>query len=46
MTYTSTQTADSTVTPIVPAATKSTVGNAKKLKVYLKHESSNRQNTK
>lgn len=46
MTYTSTQTAGSTVTPTVAVATKSTVTNIKKLKIYLSDESKDRRNTK
>lgn len=46
MIYTSTQTADSIVTPTVAAVTKSTVTNIKKLKIYLSDESKDRHNIK
>ena len=46
MTYTSTQTADSIATPTVAVATKSTVTNIKKLKIYLSDESKDRHNIK
>ena len=46
MTYTSTQIVDLTVRPTVAAATKSTVTNIKKLKIYLSDESKSRHNIK
>ena len=46
MIYTSTQIVDSIVHPIVAAATKSTVTNIKKLKIYLSDESKDRHNIK
>lgn len=46
MIYTSTQTVDSIVIPTVAVATKSTATNIKKLKIYLRNESKNRQDTK
>ena len=42
----STQTVVQTATPTVAAATKSTVTNIKKLKIYLSDESKDRRNTK
>ena len=46
MTYTSTRIAGSIATPTVAAATKSTVTNIKKLKIYLSNESKDRHNIK
>ncbi len=40
------QTADVTATQTVAAVTKSTKQNIKKLKIYLRNESKNRQDTK
>ena len=40
------RTVEQTVHPTVPAATKSTVTNIKKLKIYLSNESKDRRNTK